>query len=129
MELCANMIGILPFLTVVSLEILLELGLSLVQEIFSILFLTHESTEDESLVSFMMQNMNALWIIADMGMSDFLLAAISMLKAYCLIEYEKKFIVLKDASNQKHTNVFNKMSTVMLIHSWGKLEFFMQTYE
>ena len=83
------MIGILPFLTIVSLEILLELGLSLVQEIFSILFLTHESTEDESLVSFMMQNMNALWIIADMGMSDFLLAAISMLKVYCLIEYEK----------------------------------------
>ena len=82
------------------MEILLELGLSLVQEIFSIQFLTHESTEDESLVSFMMQNMNALWIIADMGMCDFLLAANIMLKAYCLIAYEKKLIVLKDASNQ-----------------------------
>ena len=81
------------------MEILLELGLSLVQGIFSIQFLTHESTEDESLVSFM-QNMNALWIIADIGMSDFLLAAITVLEAYCLIAYEKKLIVLKDASNQ-----------------------------
>ena len=83
-----------------SLEILLELGLSLVQGIFSIQFLTHESTGDESLVSFMTQNMNALWIIADIGMSDFLLAAITVLEAYCLIEYEKKLIVLKDPSNQ-----------------------------
>ena len=48
----------------------------------------------------MMQNMNALWIIADIGMSDFLLAAITVLEAYCLIAYEKKLIVLKDASNQ-----------------------------
>lgn len=71
----------------------------MVQGIFSIQFLTHESTEDESLVSFM-QNMNALWIIADIGMSDFLLAAITVLEAYCLIAYEKKLIVLKDASNQ-----------------------------
>ena len=71
------------------MEILLELGLSLVQEIPSIQFLTHESTEDESLISFMMQNMNALWIIADMGMCDFLLAANIMLKPYCLIAYKK----------------------------------------
>lgn len=97
--LCQHNRAFCLFLTVVSLEILLELGLSLVQGIFSIQFLTHEST-DESLVSFIMQNMNALWIIADIGMSDFLLAAITVLEAYCLIEYEKKVIVRKDASNQ-----------------------------